>query len=83
MVALFWAFVALTYAMQIIAVNYFVQYSGHIYTMSHALLMCGLLKLVEEMLLYDVPTAEVLKSNPIAYAIYIFAFAYLIGRAML
>ena len=79
----YWIFVAFLYGMQILMVNFLPQYSGLIYTLANGLAVCGALKVVEELLFPEINTDEVLSKNPIAYAIYIFAFAYILARAML
>ena len=80
---LYWLFVGFLYLIQILMINFLPQYSGLIYTLSLGFAVCGALKLVEEFLLPDIDTNEILKQNPIAYAIYIFAFAFIFANAML
>lgn len=79
----YWLFVALLYVLQILMIKSLPQYSGLIYTLSSGFAVCGALKLAEEMLFPDLNTDEILKQSPIAYAIYIFAFAYIFASAML
>ena len=83
MLALFWLFVVVLYWFQILMTINFPQWSGQAYTMSHAMFMCGTLYLVLKLLFWDISITKVLQGNPIAYAIFAFSFAYLIGRAML
>ncbi len=79
----FWLIVIFLYGIQIIMVNFLPKYSGLIYTLSVGFAVCGALKITEEMLFPEIKTKEVLEKNPIAYAIYIFAFAYIFASAML
>lgn len=80
---LYWLFVTLLYLIQLVMATFIPQYSGLIYTLSVGFAVCGALKLVEELLFPEIETNELLKNNPIAYAIYIFAFAYIFANAML
>ncbi len=80
---LYWLFVAFLYVIQILMVNFLPQYSGLVYTLSVGFAVCGALKLVEELLFPEIDTNELLKQNPLAYAIYIFAFAFIFANAML
>ncbi len=80
---IYWLFVAFLYAIQILMVNFLPQYSGLIYTLSVGFAVCGALKITEEFLFPEINTNEILKDNPIAYVIYIFAFAYIFANAML
>jgi len=79
---LYWLFVVVLYLIQILMVQFIPQYAGLIYTLSMGFAVCGALKLTEELLFPDIETNEVLKGSPIAYALYIFAFAYIFSRAM-
>lgn len=83
MLVVFWLFVMVLYGFQILMTEYLPQYSGQAYTMSHAMLMCGVLYLVLKLLFWDIKITDILKENPLAYAIFAFSFAYLIARAML
>ncbi len=83
MLVIFWVFVVTLYWFQILMTTHFPQYSGQAYTMSHAMLMCGTLYLVLKLLFWDIKITDILKQNPIAYAIFAFSFAWLIARAML
>jgi len=80
---LFWMVVIMLYGIQIVMVNFLPQYSGLIYTLSTGFAVCGALKITEEMLFPQIETTKILENNPIAYAIYIFAFAYIFAAAML
>ncbi len=80
---LFWLLVIILYGIQVILVKFLPQYSGLIYTLTTGFAICGALKLTETMLFPEIKTKEVLEKNPIAYAIYIFAFAYIFVSAML
>lgn len=82
LILLFWSLVVLLYFIQIIMVKFIPQYSGLIYTLSNGFAVCGALKITEEMLFPEIKTKDVLNNNPIAYAIYIFAFAYIFASAM-
>jgi len=79
----YWLFVAFLYGIQILMINFLPQYSGLVYTLSVGFAVCGALKLVEEILFPNINTDEILSKNPIAYAIYIFAFAFIFVNAML
>jgi hypothetical protein len=83
MLALFWLFVFVLYWFQVLLTLHFPQWSGQAYTMSHAMFMCGTLYLVLKLLFWDIKITDILKQNPIAYAVFAFCFAYLIGQAML
>lgn len=78
----YWLFVGFLYLIQILMVTFLPQYSGLIYTLSVGLAVCGALKLTEELLFPDIDTNVILSENPIAYAIYIFAFAYILATAI-
>jgi len=78
----YWLFVVVLYLIQILMTQFIPQYAGMIYTLSLGFAVCGALKLTEELLFPDIETSDVLQENPIAYAIYIFAFAYIFSRAM-
>lgn len=83
MLMMFWIFVFVLYWFQILMTIHFEQWAGQAYTMSHAMFMCGTLYLVLKLLFWDIKITDILQKNPIAYAIFAFCFAYLIGRAML
>lgn len=80
---LFWLLVVILYGIQIVMVTFLPNYSGMVYTLTNGFAVCGALKITEEMLFPEIKTTDLLKQNPIAYAIYIFAFAFIFARAML
>ncbi len=79
----YWLFVLALYIVQILLTIFIPQYAGLFYTLSLGFAVCGALKLTEEVLFADIDTSNLLSKNPIAYAIYIFAFAYIFSIAML
>ncbi len=81
--ALFWAFVLGLHHLRVHLVDIGHPLAVDVYSMSKALLLCGLLKLTEEMLLFGVNTRETLQKDPVAYAIYVAAFALIIGQSAL
>jgi len=78
----YWLFVLVLYLINIGLTIFLPNFAGLVYTLSVGFALCGALKLTEELLFPDIETSDVLQENPIAYAIYIFAFAYIFSRAM-
>ena len=78
----YWLFVILLYAVQVVMVTFLPKYSGLIYSLSMGFAVCGALRLTELLLFPEIETEEILAKNPISYAIYIFAFAYIFASAM-
>ena len=79
----YWLFVLVLYLINIGLTIFLPNFAGLVYTLSVGFALCGALKLTEELLFPDIETSDVLREKPIAYAIYIFAFAYLFSMAML
>lgn len=67
----------------IINIAFVDPYPGILFKMSKAIIAASLLKLIDELMLYEIPTMKVLKENSTAYAIYIVAYSIVIAAAFI
>lgn len=56
-------------------------FSGLFYAVSKALVGCAVLKAVDEVMLYEVPTMKILKENAVGYSIYMLGYAIIVALA--
>lgn len=57
-------------------------FSGMPYAIAKALVGCAILKLVDEIMLYEIPTMQKLKESPTGYALYMLGYAVIIALAV-
>lgn len=57
-------------------------FSGMPYAIAKALVGCAILKLVDEIMLYEIPTMQNLKQSATGYALYMLGYAVIIALAI-
>jgi hypothetical protein len=75
-------FIVLTYLSFLGMLTYIPGLSGMPYAINKALVGCLVLKLVDEFMLYEVPTMKILKENATAYSLYMLAYGIIIALAI-
>lgn len=69
------------YAFRMI-LSYAPEFSGMPYALTKGLLGVILLKLVDELMLYEVETMKILKENAVGYSLYLLAYGIIIALAI-
>lgn len=72
----------LTYMIFIAVLKYFPELSGLPYALNKAMIGCIILKLIDEFMLYEVQTMQILKQNATAYSLYMLSYALIIALAL-
>lgn len=72
---------ALLYWVFVLILNDIPQYSGIPYGIVKALAGVILLRLVDEIMLAEIHTSNLLKTNAVGYALYIFSYAIIVAAA--
>ena len=72
----------LTYMIFIAVLQYFPELSGLPYALNKAMIGCIILKLIDEFMLYEVSTMQILKQNATAYSLYMLSYALIIALAL-
>lgn len=72
----------LTYMIFIAVLQYFPELSALPYALNKAMIGCLVLKMIDEFMLYEVPTMQILKQNATAYSLYMLSYALIIALAL-
>ncbi len=73
---------AVLYYLFISVLSFAPEFSGLPYALTKALLGVITVKLIDELMLYEVDTMQILKNNATAYSIYIAAYALIVALAI-